>query len=1054
MDIINQYQIYIYERYLDLIAVGKTAETITNDDLWKIFEYFTCIKLTDELKTPIYEYNDIPPEFKEENQLSRNDTGIDCCDLNETIVQCKLRAHYVNLRDCATFLAKQVIFCEKTQRKIIRWPNLILARSKEAKLSDNLRHEAKLFTDKPYSREEIINFCKNLIANPPKYPIEPEPKYILRGYQISAIASIKPNINAIICMPTGSGKNVVIINYILQNINKKYLILVPRIILMYQLQTEFLKIAPELKNKIQLIGDSNIIFKECDITICVYNSVNIAANAKFDKIFVDEAHHIFKPDIYKDDCISNDTAKDNSAKNATIVEHLATPSTAMNLDDNYTIHIGSAKGNQKLNKPKINTGKQEIGTESDDDNDESTDEQGNIVHNLANYNNIDAFADDLPDISDNPDLSTISDLSTIIDKSLSDNTSFDFSAIAEELLAMNLDLTEVNEFIELNENKLSSTDYLKIIRGFEKNNNNVYLSATIDKINNFTYFKTDIRDMIDRGYLTDYTIHVPIFAQNIVSNKNICQYLLNNYQNIIIYCNTQREGNEFCTIMNSLRPKCSEYIDCNTSRRKTADILTRFKNGSLTFLVNVRVLVEGFDAPITKGVCFIHMPRSRTTIIQIIGRALRLHPLKKFANIILPYSIDADKTNIIKFIRTIATNDTRIRKSYENKKLGGYISITEENKIDDNFDKNDPKTTDNNDCNDGDSAENTVQFTAIYDSLGQLLNANESWDVDFNKVKLYINKHGKLPSRKPQETDINIRHIGRWLENNTHYYKYKKDIMRRDEYYNKWTEFINDPKYKEYFMNSEENWMRDFNKLKQFMEKSKHHRRPKKSDGVELHALGQWAVKQAGFYHNKEYEMVKDHIYKLWGDFMNDKRYQVHFNKHIKWFKQFEELKKFVLKHKHLPREKRKNITDKQKDVTDQQKENAEIELNTFYRGQRNTYNGKYKGMREHKPRRLIWENEFEFNDDFAPYLNKKSSETNDKIWYTHFEEFKKFIVDKNRLPTSGKNNSIEENKLAEWFTNQKEQYLIKDRCMHKTYIYDEWTKFINSELYIKHNKK
>jgi len=1036
MDITTQYQIYIYERYKDLIASGKTVETMTNDDLWKIFEYFTCIKLAEELKTPIYEYNDIPPEFKEANNMTKMDTGIDCCDLNETIVQCKLRAHYVNLRDCATFLAKQVIFCEKTQRKIIRWPNLILARSKEAKLSDNLQHEAKLFTDKPYSREEILNYCKHLIAKPPKYPVELQTKYILRDYQISAIASITENTNAIISMPTGCGKNVVIIHYILQNIGKKYLILVPRIILMYQLEAEFLKIAPELKNKIQLIGDSNNIFKECDITICVYNSVNIAANAKFDKIFVDEAHHIFKPDIYADD-----TAKDNIAKNATTVEPLATPSTAMSLDDNYTIHIG--KGNQKpkinTDKPKINTGKQEIGTESEDD--ETTDEQGNIVHNLANYNNMDAFADDLPDISDDvPDLSTISDLSTIIDKSLSDNTSFDFNAIAEELLAMNLDLTEVNEFIELNENKLSSTDYLKIIRGFEKNNNNVYLSATIDKINTFTYFKTDIRDMIDRGYLTDYTIHVPIFAQNIVSNKNICQYLLNNYQNIIIYCNTQREGIEFCTIMNSLRPKCADYIDCNTPRRKTADILTRFKNGSLTFLVNVRVLVEGFDAPITKGVCFIHMPRSRTTIIQIIGRALRLHPLKKFANIILPYSIDADKTNIIKFIRTIATNDTRIRKSYENKKLGGYISITEENKIDDNFDKNDPKTVGEYDCNDGDSAENTIQFTAIYDSLGQILNYRDIWDNELIKVKQYIDNNGMLPSRKPQETNINIRHIGRWLENNTHYYKYKKDIMRKDEYYNKWTEFINDPKYKIHFNNN--SWINKFNKLKYFMENSKDHRKPNTSDSYEDTLLAGWCSKQLTNFIIKKGKVSKfDNLNKLWSDLINDNRFSKHFTDNdTEWHDNLNKLKNFFDLHNKLPSDEAKNAD--------------EINLNTYYRAQRNTYNallsgkGKTKGMTTYPHRKKIWETEIENNIKYKELLNRKSDEANQNIWNERFNNLKNYMNEFKLLPTENKKNSEYENKLASWFGKQKEQYAKIDRCMKKKIIYDLWTEFINSELY------
>jgi hypothetical protein len=55
------------------------------------------------------------------------------------------------------------------------------------------------------------------------------------------------------------------------------------------------------------------------------------------------------------------------------------------------------------------------------------------------------------------------------------------------------------------------------------------------------YYNKDIRDMITLGYLCDYTIHVPIFNDD-PTNKNICEHLLKNYRNIIIYCNSQKEG--------------------------------------------------------------------------------------------------------------------------------------------------------------------------------------------------------------------------------------------------------------------------------------------------------------------------------------------------------------------------------------------------------------------------------------------------------------------------------------------------------------------------------
>jgi superfamily II DNA or RNA helicase len=89
----------------------------------------------------------------------------------------------------------------------------------------------------------------------------------------------------------------------------------------------------------------------------------------------------------------------------------------------------------------------------------------------------------------------------------------------------------------------------------------------IDKIDDFIYYSKDIRTMIDLKYLCDYTIHVPIFSED-PSNKNICEYLIKNYRNVIIYCNSQKEGKEINKLMNDLQLNCCEYIDCKTPKKK------------------------------------------------------------------------------------------------------------------------------------------------------------------------------------------------------------------------------------------------------------------------------------------------------------------------------------------------------------------------------------------------------------------------------------------------------------------------------------------------------
>ena len=144
----NNYLLNIYERFSDLKKSNKVE--YDNNDLWKIFEYYVCIKLTEEYKTPFYEYDDIDPNFKESNKMSRCDTGIDCCDLINTIVQCKLRSHSLTWKECSTFFGSQNIYNKELKKTIVRWDKLIIARNNDSTLSENLTERSELFIDKIY----------------------------------------------------------------------------------------------------------------------------------------------------------------------------------------------------------------------------------------------------------------------------------------------------------------------------------------------------------------------------------------------------------------------------------------------------------------------------------------------------------------------------------------------------------------------------------------------------------------------------------------------------------------------------------------------------------------------------------------------------------------------------------------------------------------------------------------------------------------------------------------------------------------------------------------
>ena len=901
----NKYIINIYERYLDLKNSNK--QVFDNYDLSKIFEYYSCLKLTDEYKKQFYEYDDIDPTFKEDNQMSRNDTGIDCSDLDTTIVQCKLRKTSLTWTECSTFFASQNLFNNELNKATVRWNNLIITRNSDSNLSDNLLVRRRLFIDKPYDRQAMVQFCENLVANPPAYQIVTN-DFTLRDYQIESINMIKQNKkNVIVNLPTGTGKNSVII-YSFED-NKKYLILVPRIILMDQLQDEIIKHKPLFKNKIQLIGDSNNTFdSNKNITICVFNSVSLIEShcSTFEKIYIDEAHHINKPEIY---CYDDEPIYEVNEANEEEVKEEVKESEESEYDES-----------------------DEAEEETDEDlKDDSEDE----LRNVKTYN--------------------------------------------------------------------------QIIKSLIQHNNNVYLSATIDKIDEFEYYSKDIRQMIERGFLCDYTIHIPIFSED-PDNRKICDHLLRNYRNVIIYCNSQKEGKEINRLMNELQNNSCMYIDCNTSKKNRDIITNKYKKSELQFLVNVRILVEGFDAPITKGVCFLHLPKNRTTLIQIIGRALRLHATKTIANIILPFSSKEDEQNICNFLKVIAQNDSRIKKSFESKKIGGYISIE---KVEEDTD----------DIND----EIEFKYNMIYDSMGILTNGDEIWIKNFDKLKNYLDIYKKTPSGSHRRSKV--WQLGCWTYTQKKNYIIRAQKMKNCVFYDKWTEFINDVKYKKYFLTNEGEWTYNLDKVKKYIDDN--NIRPKSNSKIrEEKILSTWIITQQRSYRTKKYIMSNTEIYNQWTIFINDVKYKKYFiPREEYWMTKLNEVRIYIDKNNERPSEHDKN---------------NKIRMLARWISHQIQDCKKKQGILSNQDIYYQW-SEFMNNKKYNKYFM-----SNEEKWTTYLNKAKTYLDVNNKRP-SGNNKDDNVKQLSNWLICQTQNYKNKVKIMSDPEIYNQWTKFINDEKYKKY---
>lgn len=814
------------ERFTDL---KRSEKAYDNPDLAIIFEYFSCIQLMKEYGRPFYVYNDLDPNFKEENKLSRYDTGIDACDLLNTIVQSKLRKNNLTWNEVSTFFASQNIF--EDQHKI-RWENMVISRNQDSTLSRNLMEKSDRFIDRPYDTKEMLDYCEKLYENPPKLITENK-SITLRDYQIECVELIQNNKkNIIISLPTGTGKAAIIFGSF--NENCKYLVLVPRIILMDQLKEELIKFNPKFKNTIQCIGDGNDIFRQNkNITFCVYNSVSIVEKYcdQFEKIFIDEAHHIKNPMIYYYEDDSNIDETESSE----------------NSEDEF------------FSKEEIH---------------DSEDELVNVKQ---------------------------------------------YTKIIEEL-----------------------TKY-----------HNVYLSATIDKHVGFLHYEKDIRYMIEKGYLCDYVINVPIFNED-PTHKNICEYLIKNYRNIIIYCATQKEGKYINELFNTIMPNCSYYIDSNTKKIDRIRIVKNYNEGIVPFLINVRVLVEGFNSEITKGICLFNIPKSDVSIIQMIGRALRLHPTKTIANIILPFASMIDENTFQGFITTIAKNDKRIQKSYMNKKLGGYI----------NFDKTDITNIEDK--------TNELKYELLYAGLGIMNNNILIWKSKLDYAKSYINTYHQLPNKR-DKINPKAKSSGQWLSTQKHYFKRNEKIFKIQEINEIWIQFINE--YSDYFDDRETIWLNRYESLNQNI-KNNEGICPMYNTDKTSNKNYEFLKRQKKIYksQSKKDAMNNPKIYNIWTNFMKLNP-QFFMNRDQKWIYKYNDLISFTKNNNKYPKLKQDTIaiwTDKM--------EKEYLDKNSF--------------LNKSEERKESWEC---FVTTYGYLKNRVYIE-----WLENLDKSKKFIDDHNKLPSSG----------------------------------------------------
>jgi hypothetical protein len=342
-------------------------------------------------------------------------------------------------------------------------------------------------------------------------------------------------------------------------------------------------------------------------------------------------------------------------------------------------------------------------------------------------------------------------------------------------------------------------------------------------------------------------------------------------------------------------------------------------------------------------------------------------------------------------ITPIATNI----EDFENKILGGYINI---------------------ECHDIENNDDIkFRYEMIYNNMGILQNGEEIWMKRLQEVKDYIDEHKKRPCSKDKNNKI--KKLGQWISNQLH--KYKNNIMTNHNIYIEWTKFINDDKYKKYFLSNEEKWLQILEKVKNFI--NINNKKPSINDNTKLSYWLDHTIKAYKFNIMKNQE-----IYDEWTEFINDEKYKEYFlsNKE-KWLQILEKVKNFI------------NINNKKPTIND--KDNDIKFLGRWLINQKTSY--KYR-------KDTVMTNQ-DIYDEWTKFINddkyKEYIISNEDKWLQILEKVKCYINNNNTKPTiNDKNNDIKF--LGSWLNDQFKHH--KKENVQNQNIYDEWTKFINDDKY------
>jgi len=419
----------------------------------------------------------------------------------------------------------------------------------------------------------------------------------------------------------------------------------------------------------------------------------------------------------------------------------------------------------------------------------------------------------------------------------------------------------------------------------------------------------------------------------------------------IIYCADQKECAEMMKMITEL---CKNYfaIDCWVdtitsvdSRDARKNKLKKFKDvRELAFLCSVDILNECVDIPVCDSIFITYVSKSRIRNIQRLCRANRKcagNP-NKVASIFLWCDEYAEMACFMKHLKEYDERFTyeKVKRicgsdssgsgvmkvgdfSNDKKVLDGVIvgfkSVASwmENleKVKKYIDKNGrrPTSKTNKELNNWIKHQITnfvkrkqiMKSDIIYQEWNNFINDARykkyfdldnirDWKIKLEEFKQFIDTNNSRPTRKTN------KELNKWIQHQITNSTKRENIMKINEVFTLWNEFINDARYKKYFQSNEEDWKTKLEEVKQFI--NTNNSRPTRKTNKELCG---WIQTQITNSTKRENIMKINEVFTLWNEFINDARYKKYFDlDNIRdWKNKLEEIKEFISINKARPTE-------------------------------------------------------------------------------------------------------------------------------------------------------